>query len=72
MINYHGLTTGVPFWVISMYDSEGYHSSCKAHLYEDVILLAASKSLKMTYTSIPFKGNWDNTIPDVTQYKGES
>ena len=62
----HGLTIGQPFFVVQMFDHEGYHSSCVDHSYHGVLAKAAIRSARMTATSVPFPGAWDGSIPDVS------
>jgi hypothetical protein len=71
-----GLTPNEPFWVIGLYDKEGYYASVVAPTFEGVLAKAAARMDRNPTLTLaaqwPFQGTWapstlgDGVVPDVT------
>ena len=62
-----GLVPGMPFFIIQLFDSEGYYSCCVGTTLETVQDEAARRSLlSLVLFSVPFSGAWKGGIPVVT------
>lgn len=62
-----GLALGEPFFVIQVFDREGYYTSCVG-LTQEVVQRAASLHFAKMFVacSLPFLGRWANGLADVT------
>ena len=66
-IRQDGLTVGSPFFVIQIFDHEGYFSSCLAASEEDVRRKVSFwKNQSFVMFSVPFEGLWNGQMPIVT------
>ena len=67
MNRYDGLVVGQPFFVIQLFDREGFHSSCLGQTEAAVREKASLRGLKgLIAATTPFPGTWDGGIPDVS------
>ena len=64
-----GLTPGAPFFVVLMFDHDGYYSSVLAHSEAEVVARASARLAKLksiVACSTPFQGKWQGLTPDIT------
>jgi hypothetical protein len=62
-----GLVVGAPFFVIQVFDSEGYYSSCVGVTEDEVCRGASERSLlSLMLFSVPFAGSWKGETPVIT------
>jgi hypothetical protein len=68
-MRHDGLQVGQPFWVIQLFDKEGYYSSVTAPDLTTVKERADKRaaSLKgLLATTVPFEGTWSHGMLDVS------
>jgi hypothetical protein len=65
------ITPGCPFYVVQLFDQEGYYSHVRAETREEVLESARVRTARLgnqiVAWSLPFLGHWDGRTPNITQ-----
>jgi len=68
-MHHDDLQVGQPFWVIQLFDKEGYYSSvtaCDAATVRERASKRANALKGLIATTIPFEGSWNHGIANVS------